>query len=110
MWSATSAIVARGDGLAFVQASTPVLTAAASAGVSSFRRSSSAVCSLFHAVTFGETKPGTKVTITTPPFPGSSLRMSSGTLRTTSFTARDDECEKITGACGHADRVGHRVG
>jgi hypothetical protein len=43
-------------------------------------------------------KPGTKLTITTPPFFGSCRRMASGTLRGTSATARADECEKITGA------------
>ena len=53
---------------------------------------------MFHAVTFGDRKPGTKVTITTPPFFGSICSTSSGTLRGTSFTARADECEKMTGA------------
>ena len=43
-------------------------------------------------------KPGTKVTITTPPFFGSWRSTASGTLRGTSATARADECEKITGA------------
>ena len=37
--------------------------------------------------------------MTTPPFFGSSWRMSSGTLRGRSASARADECEKITGAC-----------
>ena len=41
---------------------------------------------------------GTKVTITTPPFFGSSRSTSSGTLRGTSHRARAEECEKITGA------------
>ena len=59
----------------------PVVTAAASLGNCSFSRSSSAVWSLFQAATFGERNPGTNVTMTTPPFPGSSCRMSSGTLR-----------------------------
>ena len=45
-----------------------------------------------------EMKPGTKVTITTPPFFGSCRRTASGTLRGTSVSARADECEKITGA------------
>ena len=43
-------------------------------------------------------KPGTNVTITTPPFFFTSARTSSGTLRGTSQIARADECEKITGA------------
>src|SRR5918911_1101204 len=43
-------------------------------------------------------KPGTKVTITTPPFAGSRRRMESETLRGTSQSARADECEKMTGA------------
>ena len=38
------------------------------------------------------------MTITTPPFFGSIWRMLSGTFRSTSFTARAEECEKITGA------------
>jgi hypothetical protein len=41
---------------------------------------------------------GTNVTITTPPFFGSSRRMSSGTLRRWSFTALAEECEKMTDA------------
>ena len=43
-------------------------------------------------------KPGTNVTITTPPFFFTSSSTSSGTLRGTSQIARADECEKITGA------------
>jgi hypothetical protein len=42
--------------------------------------------------------PGTKVTITMPPLAGTWRRMSSGTFRGTSVSARADECEKITGA------------
>jgi len=42
--------------------------------------------------------PGTKVTITTPRFFGSSCRTSSGTLRGTLQIARAEECEKIAGA------------
>ena len=99
MWSAASAIVARGAGLACVHASSAVFTAAASLGNCLLNRSCSAVCSWFHAATFGDRKPGTNVTITTPPFFGSICRTLSGTLRGTSFTARADECEKITGAC-----------
>ena len=49
-------------------------------------------------MTSGEVKPGTKVTITTPPFFGSWRRMVSGTLRGTSPMARAFECEKMTGA------------
>ena len=40
----------------------------------------------------------TNVTITTPPFRGSSRRMLSGTFRGTSQTALAEECEKMTGA------------
>ena len=46
--------------------------------------------------------------MTTPPFCGSSRRMSSGTLRGTSVSARADECEKMTGAVADPDRVAHR--
>ena len=54
---------------------------------------------MFHAFTFGDAKPGTNVTMITPPFFGSICRMLSGTLRGWSFSARATECEKITGAC-----------
>ena len=43
-------------------------------------------------------KPGTNVTITTPPFFGSICSTLSGTLRGTLHSALADECEKITGA------------
>jgi hypothetical protein len=42
--------------------------------------------------------PGTKVTITTPPFVFSRRRIESGTFRGTSAIARAEEWEKITGA------------
>ncbi len=45
-----------------------------------------------------EMKPGTNVTITTPPFFATICRMLSGTLRGTLQIAFADECEKITGA------------
>ncbi len=41
---------------------------------------------------------GTKVAIATPPLAGSWASTSSGMLRGWSQTARDEECEKITGA------------
>lgn len=41
---------------------------------------------------------GTKVTIATPPLAGSWASTSSGMLRGWSCTAREEECEKITGA------------
>ncbi len=69
-WSATSARVARG---------------VSSSGPSQVRTASL-------------TKPGTKVTMTTPPFSGRRRSTSSGTLRGWSVTARADEWEKITGA------------
>ena len=50
-----------------------------------------------HAITSFDTKDGTKVTITTPPFFGTRARIESGTLRGKSTRARDDECEKMTG-------------
>ena len=53
---------------------------------------------LVPAATFGDRNPGTNVTMTTPPFFGSIWRTLSGTLRGTSFSARADECEKMTGA------------
>ena len=56
-----------------------------------------------------EMKPGTNVTITTPPFFATSCRTLSGTLRGTLQIARADECEKITGASVDAQRVFHRV-
>ena len=79
MWSATSAIVAAGAGW-------PPSTCRAGLHArhrpgAAFRRSCSAVCSLFQALTFGDTKPGTNVTMMTPPFFGSICRMLSGTLR-----------------------------
>ena len=43
-------------------------------------------------------KPATNVTMTTPPLSSAARRMSSGTLRFTSQSARAEECEKITGA------------
>lgn len=51
-----------------------------------------------HAVTAGAMKPGTKVIIATPPFPGSRSSTSSGMLRGWSLTARHEEWLKITGA------------
>ena len=45
-----------------------------------------------------EMNPDRKTAITTPPLAGTSRRMSSGTLRGWSVTARAPECEKITGA------------
>ncbi len=43
-------------------------------------------------------KPGTKVTITTPPFFGSMASTSSGTFLGTLHRARAEECEKMIGA------------
>ncbi len=50
------------------------------------------------AAASGETKPATKVTITTPPLAGTRRRTSSGTFRGTSQRARVEEWEKMTGA------------
>ena len=50
------------------------------------------------AITSFEMKPDRKTAMTTPPFAGTRRRISSGTLRTWSVTARAPECEKITGA------------
>lgn len=51
-----------------------------------------------HSAAAGRMNCGTKVAIATPPLRGSCSRTSSGTLRTWSQTAREDECEKSTGA------------
>jgi hypothetical protein len=45
-----------------------------------------------------DTKPGTNVTMATPPLPGSRASTSSGTLRGESHSARAEEWLKITGA------------
>ena len=77
-------------------------------GWSDFSRASSAARSLAQRHTSGDRKPGTKVTITTPPLAGSSRSTSSGTLRGCGLSAAASEWEKITGARLAAMRVAHR--
>ena len=60
-------------------------------------------------MTAADTNEFTNGTITTPPFFGMRARIESGTLRGWSTSARDAECEKITGACGHVERGAHRA-
>ena len=45
-----------------------------------------------------DTKGPTKVIMMTPPFFGRRRRMSSGKFRVTSVSARQDECEEMSGA------------
>ena len=90
-WSATSAIVAVGAGFAVVHRATPLAIAAASAGASAVSLARAASCRVDQAATFGEMKPGTNATITTPPLAGSRRRISSGTFLGTSSIARADE-------------------
>ena len=63
---------------------------------------------VFQAATCWETNPGTNVTITTPPFFGSCRRMSSGTLRGTSVSARARRVREDHRRRRHAERVRHR--
>src|SRR5262249_30341462 len=61
-----------------------------------------------HTRTASDTKPGLKLTITTPRLTATSFRIESGTLRAWLVNARADECEKITGAldvCSASDMV-----
>jgi hypothetical protein len=62
------------------------------------RRRYSAQAGPVALATSPETNAATKVTMTTPPFCGSRRRISSGTLRGESATARALEWEKMTGA------------
>src|SRR3954469_14065664 len=59
---------------------------------------SCALYSVLYSLAARETKAGTNVTMTTPPFCRSAVRMLSGTSRGLSTTARAEEWEKITGA------------
>ena len=97
-WSATSASVAGGSGFAVRQASSAAFAASGSPEWRALKRASAASSSAHHARTASERKPGTKVTITTPPFCGSRRRTSSGTLRGWASSARAEEWEKTTGA------------
>ncbi len=58
----------------------------------------SAVSAAAHSAHSGETKSGTKVTMHSPPLPGSRASTSSGTLRGWSHSARALEWENMTGA------------
>ena len=86
------------------------LTSAVSATSAAIRSFSSVSALLVLQPPRCDTNAGTKVTITTPPFLGSRCRIESGTLRGCSVSARAEEWEKMTGACGHVERVAHGRG
>ncbi len=97
MWSATWASVASGSGWAACHSDLMLNSWPKSLG-SRPRREASALRPASQSAHGWETKPGTNVTMHTPPLPASRASTSSGTLRGLSQTARALLCEKITGA------------